>query len=137
MITDLFGLLVCFQLKHFLCDYPLQSQYMLGKAKTGLGWIGPLSLHAYIHAVFTFIICVIFLGNHPDGNSASYLSFCLLVFDFAVHFIQDRVKASPNILGRWTPDKPYFWWALGQDQMVHHLTHYFIIYKLITFSYGL
>jgi len=25
----------------------------------------------------------------------------------------------------------YFWWALGLDQMVHHLTHYFIIWMLV------
>ncbi len=26
----------------------------------------------------------------------------------------------------------YFWWCLGFDQMVHHLTHYYIIFRLVT-----
>lgn len=25
----------------------------------------------------------------------------------------------------------YFWWSLGLDQMVHHLTHYYIIWRLL------
>lgn len=25
----------------------------------------------------------------------------------------------------------YFWWSLGLDQMVHHLTHYVIIWELV------
>lgn len=25
----------------------------------------------------------------------------------------------------------FFWWSLGLDQMVHHLTHYIIIYLII------
>lgn len=28
-------------------------------------------------------------------------------------------------------DNPKFWWSLGADQGVHHLTHYFIIYIMI------
>ena len=52
--------------------------------------------------------------------------------DFTLHFIMDRVKASPNILGRFKPDNKYFWWALGGDQAWHHLTHYLIIYLVIT-----
>jgi len=26
----------------------------------------------------------------------------------------------------------YFWWTLGLDQGVHHLTHYFIIWRLLS-----
>jgi len=79
-----------------------------------------------------------------------------------VHFAMDRIKASPNLLGRfkmldgprfvevykhaYNPNfKPvvsnkfkerlshntYFWWSLGLDQGVHHLTHYLVIYFLV------
>ena len=43
-----------------------------------------------------------------------------------------HVKASPKMLGRFKPDNKYFWWSLGGDQMWHHLTHYLIIYLVIT-----
>lgn len=116
----IFTLLVLFQFKHFLADYPLQGRYMLGKFKTGFEWVLPLLAHAGMHALFTFVILV---------NFTSPIFACKLsVFDAAVHFVVDRIKASPNLLGRWKPDKPYFWWALGADQMCHHLTHYLIIY---------
>ena len=86
------------------------------------------------------------------------------------HFIMDRIKASPDLLGRykaldyncyvgvaqmaegimpvpvakeevetkkaWALDRlksnVYFWWCLGLDQGVHHLTHYFIIWRLLS-----
>lgn len=120
-----FVLLVVFQLKHFLADFPLQGKYMLGKFKGGWDWVVPLAAHCSVHSFFTCLILWTF--NRLDA--LWYLSYV----DFAVHFAQDRIKASPNLLGRWKPDNKYFWWALGQDQAVHHLTHYFIIAKMVGF----
>ena len=120
----IFLLLVLFQFKHFIADYPLQTSYMLGKAKES-GWIEPLAAHAGVHALFTFIITSIFLPI------ASLIPVYLAVADFIIHFTVDRVKASPNIGGRFNPTQPYFWWSLGADQMTHHLTHYGFIYIII------
>ena len=120
-MEKLFGLLVIFQIKHFLADYPLQTPYMLGKFKGGLEWISPLALHSLVHALFTLAILLAFAPS----------LWALAFLDFTVHFIQDRIKASPNLLGRFKPDNKFFWWALGQDQMVHHLTHYIIIWLII------
>jgi len=124
-IKLVFILLIAFQIKHFLADYPLQNKYMLGKFKGGTDWILPLVAHSFVHAVLTLWICFCF-------SSDSVLSLKLALLDFCVHFVQDRLKASPNLLGRFKIESPYFWWALGQDQMTHHLTHYCIIYFLIT-----
>lgn len=157
----IFFLLVIFQIKHFLADFPFQTPYMLGKFKGGREWIRPLAAHAYVHAFFTLLICLFYL------NRPSALAFGLAALDFAVHFIVDRVKAAPSLAGRWkvlsasefallsTQHGPfridrmcspkitsaecdalkrgnkYFWWALGVDQMAHHLTHYFIIWRLL------
>jgi len=123
VLLDFFALLVLFQVKHFLADFPLQGKYMLGKFKGGWGWVLPLTAHALVHATFTALICFWF----SDLTKMWFLP----VIDFTVHFVQDRIKASPNLLGRWKPDSKYFWWALGQDQMVHHLTHYYIIWILL------
>lgn len=166
-------LLLVYQLKHFLADYPLQGSYMLGKFKP-TGWQLPLLAHASVHALFTLGIC--FVVN----PSLWWLS----IFDLVIHFTMDRIKASGKLLGRFKalsgPEfmalqnemdeadgelwealsnnpteqgalfniavargdvfKRYqekhlsnrlFWWALGFDQMVHHLTHYTIIYFLV------
>lgn len=137
MISDLFGLLILFQCKHFIADYPLQGRYMLGKFKTGTAWIMPLVCHAMVHNLFTFIICLGYLLYRAPGPNLQWgiLCLCLAWGDFIIHFVVDRIKASPNMLGRFEIKDPRFWWALGADQMAHHLTHYFIIFALITAVY--
>lgn len=114
-----FTLLVLFQIKHFLCDYPLQRPYMLGKTKED-GWFLPLLAHASVHAIFTFLIVLMFGGLK--------LAIILSLADLVIHFVVDRIKASPRLGGRFKPTEPYFWWALGADQMAHHLTHYAFIF---------
>ena len=159
-----FLLLVIYQLKHWFADYPLQGKYMLGKFKGGWDWVLPLAAHCGVHMAMTFVIGMFFA---KDIVTAIGLS----LFDFTIHFTMDRIKASPNLLGRFkalsanemkailidvpkdvTLDKKnsgewlsflgkygnalksntYFWWALGLDQGVHHLTHYAIIYWLVS-----
>lgn len=133
----IFILLLVYQLKHFICDYPLQTKYMLGKFKSGYDWILPLFAHVAVHGLATFIIVLFFKPS---------LALQMAVLDMVVHFVMDRIKASPNMLGRFqaltkdtyvnaTPEQlksnVYFWYSLGLDQGVHHLTHYFIIWCII------
>lgn len=144
-MNRVFTLLVLFQLKHFLADYLLQGQYMMGKFKEK-GWALPLASHALVHASFTLII--VFAFERGD-------LYWLAPVDFVAHFCMDRIKASPNLLGRfkvvgyddmkmisdagfettYSRDKKrgnrLFWISLGLDQMVHHLTHYAIIYWIM------
>ena len=118
MIENVFILLVMLQLKHFVCDYPLQNSYMLGKA--GLtNWFNPLLSHASVHATGTFIVFVMF-----DIE----LAFIFMFSDLVLHFIVDRIKASPNLLNRWKMDNPMFWSMLGLDQMAHHLINIAFVY---------
>jgi hypothetical protein len=95
---------------------------MLGKFKGGSEWIGPLSAHAGVHALASTIIAACFIGW---GGVA------IGVIDFSVHFVVDRVKASPSMLGRYKPNQKAFWNALGADQACHHLTHYFLIWLIL------
>lgn len=125
-MENIFILLALFQVKHFICDYPLQTQYMLQKANKEK-WFLPLLSHAFIHALGTFIVVSVFSVE---------LAFLLSVSDLFFHFIIDRIKASPNIGNRWGIDKPYFWWALGADQMAHHLINYSFIYIIIKVTNG-
>ncbi len=115
-----FGLLVVFEIKHFVADYMLQTTYMLGKGKKGNEWILPLSAHCGVHALHTLVIVFIYTGS-------IYKALAATVFDFVTHFIMDRVKASPDMLGRFNPSQAEFWQSLGLDQGVHHIIHFLII----------
>ena len=147
-------LLVIYQLKHFLADFPFQNKYMLGKFKGGNEWILPLLAHASVHGAMTYLIALMVKPS---------IAIWLALFDLVVHFVADRIKASPELLGRFKSlsnkeyiscelsleqnglssvipvdevrkrikSNTYFWWALGADQTAHHLTHYFIIWCLV------
>src|SRR5690606_13474108 len=111
-----------FQLKHFVADFPLQMNFMLTK-KVSPNWdfLLPLLAHCAVHALLTTLICLYY------APQLWYLGFV----DLGIHFLMDRIKASPNYLGRFNNiSKSSFWWALGFDQMIHHLTHIFIIYVI-------
>jgi hypothetical protein len=138
VITAYFILSIAFQIKHFVADYPLQNEYMLGKFKGGLDWIKPLAAHCAVHGAMTFFILLLL---------CHWLSFPMILFltvlDMGIHFVMDRIKASPNLLGVFKPltketyptasedekrHNKYFWWSLGLDQGIHHLTHELIVY---------
>jgi hypothetical protein len=90
-ITTIFLLLLLFQFKHFIADYPLQGEYMLGKFKDK-GWILPLFAHVGVHGAFTFIISM-FVAPWPIAIGLAYM-------DMFIHFFMDRLKASPYYLGK-------------------------------------
>ena len=87
-------------------------------------WVLPLSNHCFVHAVGTLIVLSAFAN-------VEYV-FIYATLDYWLHFIMDRAKASPKMLGRFKPNNKYFWWALGGDQAYHHLTHYLIIYLVVS-----
>ncbi len=166
----IFFLLALYQIKHLLADYFLQTPWMLKKfSPDPKVWVPSLAAHAGVHALMTLAIVYVL---RPE------LCLPLAVFDFVAHFVMDRIKASPKLLGRYKAlsgaeymwikgnidkevgaqrkrvdnwgleggymvhqrsidsywkqldDNTRFWWALGFDQSIHHLTHYAIIYVL-------
>jgi hypothetical protein len=121
-LTLVIGLMVVFQLKHFVADYPLQVPFMLrGKSRGGFAWLGPLAVHCGVHAALTLVICAVIQPR----------LWWLALVDFTIHFAMDRIKASPVLLGRFhDPESRPFWFCLGVDQMVHHLTSIFIVWAL-------
>lgn len=111
-----------FLFKHFLADFPLQTPYMLGKCKRGFRWVLPLATHCLVHAVLTSLI-LFFYTDH-------WLSFALM--EFVLHFVIDRVKASPDLGGRFKDlSKPPFWICLGADQLAHGLTYAWFFFCLL------
>lgn len=122
-LITLFTLLLAFQFKQFIADFPLQREYMLKKTLPGWEFVVPLAMHCSVHATLTLVICLWFVPS----------LWWLALVDFVIHFTMDRIKSGPKYLGRFNDrDKPGFWNCLGFDQMVHHLTHYGIIWMLFT-----
>lgn len=124
-VLEVFLLLILFQIKHYLVDFVIQINDPNSMRKFApTGWIGPLAKHARDHAILTFLLTMVFTWSW-------LLSLLLAVFDFVIHFSMDRIKASPNILGRYKYPNPGYWYSLGADQSVHHLTHYAIIFGIV------
>lgn len=94
VIVTFFFLTVAFQVKHFVADYLLQNEYMLGKFKEQ-GWVVPLAAHCGVHALMTFALLLMMCSWL---SVTSILLLCVL--DSVIHFIMDRIKASPNMLGK-------------------------------------
>lgn len=120
-----FTLLIIFQLKHFLADYPLQTPYMLGKFKSDWSFFWPLYSHAWVHGTLSLLIA--FTYTHDITFSIR-----IYMIDMVIHFLVDRMKAGPKYLGRFKDMyEKKFWWCLGFDQMIHHLTHYLLIFLIM------
>ena len=117
-----FILLIVYQVKHFVADFPLQREYMLGKVRPGLDFVLPLTMHCGVHAAGTLIIVMV---CNPS-------LWWLAPLDFIIHFLADRLKSGPRYLGRFNDlSKAGFWNVLGLDQMVHHLTHIYFIWVIV------
>ena len=112
-------LVAALQVKHFICDGPLQTLAMV-EAKGHYGR-PPGLLHSFIHAIGTMLVLAGF------GFSA-FLALLLGVLDFAVHYHVDFAKENVVRRAGWKPSHAYFWWALSADQMAHQLTYLLITY---------
>jgi hypothetical protein len=118
-----FILLIIFQVKHFIADFPLQREYMLRKFSPGWDFVLPLTTHCLVHGVLTLAVTMVF---NPR-------LWWLAPADFAIHFVMDRIKSSPRYLGRFNDlTRSGYWIALGFDQMVHHLTSLWVVWVLVT-----
>ncbi len=104
-----------FRLKHFACDFLLQTDWMaLTKGMPGKEGYSALFTHTAIHGIGTSIVTVIFAP-----------SLCWLgLVDFVVHSVIDRVKGVFTYQKGWTPKDRIFWWTLGADQEAHNFTHF-------------
>ena len=118
----IFALLIAYQVKHFIADFPLQREYMLKKTRPGWDFLLPLVTHCFVHALGTLFIC---LWLAPQ-------IWWLSLVDFLVHFIIDRLKSGPRYLGRFNnPAQSSFWVVLGLDQMAHHITHIYFVFFIV------
>ena len=110
----LLAVLLILTVKHFICDYPLQTHWQLVNKGT-YGHPGGI-VHAGIHALGTTVAFLIITPTLAIGLA-------IVVGEFLVHYHIDWTKE--NVIRRmgWTVQDSQFWLALGLDQLAHHLTY--------------
>jgi hypothetical protein len=100
--------------KHVVADFFLQNSWMARGKDAKVGWLLPLTVHCLVHGV---------LATALIGAIAPRLWF-LGVIDFVVHFCIDRSKGFFVSRFGIGPDHSWFWWLIGIDQALHHLTDF-------------
>jgi hypothetical protein len=117
-------LLTLLFIKHFLADFVFQTEWMVRGKGSESGWFTPLLAHAGVHQLFTTTILLFFIEP--------FVAISVGVVENWLHITIDRVKASPDLLGRYSRiDKPAFWNALGADQLAHALTYIAIAHYVL------
>ena len=102
-----------FLIKHLVADFLFQTGWM-AKGKEQLeNWLAPLLAHIAVHAVGTLVITLLL---------APALAWLALV-DFVIHGLIDKGKTLIQQRHRFRVDQAAYWWLLGTDQTLHHLTH--------------
>ncbi len=115
--------LLAFEIKHFLCDFVLQTAYQV-RTKGIYGHVGGI-LHAGIHIAGSIPVLIL-LGCSPAAMAI------LLAVEFVVHYHMDWTKANIDRVMQWGFQSQRFWMLFGFDQLVHQLTYLAIVYAVIT-----
>jgi hypothetical protein len=110
----LLAVLVVLEVKHFVCDYPLQTVYQV-KNKGKYGHPAGL-IHAGLHIIGTAAAFLVITPTLAVGAA-------ILVGEFVRHYHIDWAKDNVMRSTGWTSSDSPFWWAIGADQLLHHLTY--------------
>jgi hypothetical protein len=116
-------LMTLFLVKHFLADFPLQPHGSMKGSRVLTEWVPDLILHCQVHTLLTCLIVLCL--DVPDKVAAG-----VVTADFVLHLIIDRIKAHPDLGGRWKPNQKAFWVALGLDQLAHGLCYVAYVHVL-------
>jgi hypothetical protein len=111
-VGALAGWMLLLTIKHVIADFFLQTSWMaLGKDKK-TGWALPLLAHTSVHLVLT---TGLMLALAPRF-------WFLGPIDFVIHLVIDRAKGFCVATFDVTSEDQWFWWLIGTDQALHHLT---------------
>ena len=113
-VVTLLTVLLILEVKHFVFDYPLQTGFQL-RNKVTYGHIGGL-LHAGLHVLGTSAIFLVVRPSLLAGLG-------ILVGEFLIHYHLDWAKGQFNKMNQLTTNDALYWWGIGLDQLLHHLTY--------------
>jgi Protein of unknown function (DUF3307) len=115
-------LIAALQLKHIICDGPLQTLAMV-RAKSRYG--APLGLlHAAIHGLGTAVMLAFFGVAFPVLAG-------LALLDAVIHYHVDFTKENIVKINDWTPQDGPFWWSFTADQALHHMTYVLLAWLVL------
>ncbi len=123
----LLAVLLILQLKHFLCDFVLQTPYQfMNKGKYGHpGGI----IHAGLH---TLTSTPIFYVIQPGWLAAT----AIMLGEFLAHYHIDWLKEQTVKRKRLKFPQAEYWWTFGADQGLHQLS-YLAMAAALAFAAGL
>lgn len=114
ILLDILILYIAFRLKHFTCDFILQTDWMaLTKGQPGKEGYKALFTHTFIHAMGTLLVTAVLAPAF----------WWLAIVDFVLHSFIDRLKGLVTLRKEWTVKDTMFWWMFGLDQEAHNFTH--------------
>lgn len=112
-------------IKHFVCDFPLQTSPWMYRNKGIYLHMGGIA-HALVHGLGTWLVLVFFIGQQA-------LLYALI--DMIVHYHIDWAKLNINKHYDLRADNSnWFWILLGFDQLAHHITYFMIVYYAFGYS---
>ncbi len=113
-IALLFGSLVLFQVKHFICDFVLQTAYIY--RNKGIYGHPAGFIHAGLHAV-TSLPAILLLTRSGE------LIATLVLAELVIHYHVDWLKLYIDHRFDFTIQKSAYWMVFGADQLAHQLTY--------------
>jgi hypothetical protein len=111
--------LVVLQVKHLICDGPLQTLRMV-QEKSYYGRLHGL-LHALVHLVGTGLVLALF------GIPLQMVAM-LAALDGVIHYHVDYLKNTLLRIKSWSTNDAPYWWAFTADQMLHHTTYVLLVW---------
>src|SRR5215472_11899112 len=114
--------LALFQLKHFLCDFVLQTPRQIA-AKGNYGQL-PGLVHAGLHATTSLPALLVLT------QSAAIVAMAI-VGEFLVHYHVDWTKARIDRWGNFSSQSTAYWIVFGFDQLVHQATYLTLVLLLM------
>ena len=122
MTALFFGLLLGFEIKHFIADYLLQPKWLL-EGKGDLRKPGGYA-HAAVHGVFSLLVLIVF-------GTPLWLAAALFVAECVVHYVLDYAKIHYSRGVDIEKDAARYWALHGVDQLLHQLTYAAMIYAVV------
>ncbi len=116
--TLLLTSLALFEIKHFLCDFVLQTAYLY-RNKGNYGHLAGF-IHAGLHVIGS-LPAVLLIGGAPG------LIALVLAGEFLVHYHVDWLKLYIDKHFKLRIDRSSYWIVFGVDQLLHQLTYVVIL----------
>ena len=114
--------LTALQMKHFLCDFVLQTPYQI-RTKGIYGHAGGF-IHSGLH-VFGSIPALLIMQAPLRAIGI------IMIGEFLVHYHMDWTKANVDAYFDWGQANFRYWILFGFDQLVHQMTYVTIVALLI------